>query len=149
MNKSKIAYILVLLIITFSGCSEEDDLNEIFVGNTFHITGLTFNRQTVSKDVKEFYEAGNEAYYITFSTNTFQGVLKKGSHIEGTWNADNKSHKLTLRFGNNTSLPIYSEIQEKTYTILTHATVYSGDSQVLRIEQDKDSYITMTTKKLK
>ena len=131
------------------GCSESDDLNEIFVGNTFHITGLTYNRQSVSKDVKEFYESGDEAYYITFNTNTFQGSLKKGTHIEGTWSADGKNHRLTLHFGTNTSLPVRSDIQDKAYQVLSRATSYSGDSQVLRIEQDKDSYITMTTKKLK
>ena len=140
---------LLLALITMCGCSQEDDINEIFVGNTFHITGLTYNRQTVSKDVTEFYEAAGDAYYIVFNTNTFQGTLKKGTHIEGTWAADGKNKKLRMTMGTATSLPVTSSIQEKVMQVLTHATAYSGDSQVLRIEMDPDSYITMTTRKLK
>lgn len=143
-----ITYALIILTCLLSGCSTEDDLNEIFIGNTFHITNLTYNSTTISKDLTELYESGNEAYYIVFNNQTFQGTLRKGTHIEGTWHADGKNNRFSMKFGSSTSLPVRSDIQDKIYDILLNAQSYSGDSNVLKIYKDSSSFITLSSRKL-
>ncbi len=136
--------IILSLCMLLAACSREDDVNEIFVGNRFKITGLTYNGQKTVKDVKEFYEV-NDTYWISFSQMTVTGVLQSGMVVEGTWSADGSNRQLTIHLTSPTNANGASDICNKVFNILKNATSYSGDSNVLRIKRDNSTYIELSS----
>lgn len=134
---------VILLNILIAGCNEEDDIDEIFCNGTFKITGVTSNGVKIVKDISELYEQDG-TYLITFNRQTFQGTLLSGTHIEGTWQADGKDGSFSMKFGSNTDVESSSSsLQQKIYQILINASHYSGDTNVLRLHDNKDSYIEL------
>ena len=151
MKQKLLHYIIVTLlhctivaIPLLVACSTDDDINEIFIGNRFKITGLTYNGQKTVKDVKEFYEV-DDTYWIAFSQSTVTGVLQSGMKIEGTWNADGSSRELSINLTSPKNADGSSDICSKVFSILKNATSYSGDKNVLRIKRDNSSYIELSS----
>lgn len=136
--------IILTLCLLLSACNKEDDISEIFEGNRFKITGLTYNGQKVVKDVKEFY-AGDNVYWISFSQLAFTGVLEAGVPIEGSWSADGKSRELTMRVTSPQNVDNVSDLCGKVFNIIKNATEYSGDKNVLQIKKDNRSYIELSS----
>ena len=133
MKQKLLHYIIVTLlhctivgIPLLAACSTDDDIDEIFIGNRFKITGLTYNGQKTVKDVKEFYDG--DSYWIAFSRTTVTGMLQQGMKIEGTWSADGSSRELSFD--------------------LTYASSYSGDKNVLIIKRDNSSFIELRSENL-
>lgn len=137
---------IMMMCLLLIACSNDDDINEIFINNRFKITGLTYNGQKTVKDVKEFYEV-NDTYWIAFSQSAITGVLQPGMKIEGTWNADGKSRELSINLTSPRSAEGASDICSKVFSILTHATSYSGDKNVMKIKWDNGSFIEMSSEK--
>lgn len=127
-----------------TACSKEDDVTEIFSGNRFKITGLTYNGQKTVKDVKEFYEV-DDTYWIAFTQLAFTGMLQSGIKIEGSWKADGSSRELSLNITSPKNADGTSDICSKVFNILKNATSYSGDKNVLRIKKDNSSYIELSS----
>ena len=134
--------IILTMCMLLVACSTEDDVNEIFSGNRFKITGLTYNGQKTVKDVKEFYTV-DDTYWISFSQLTISGMLEPGMKIEGTWNADGSSHQLSFNLTSPKSAEGASDICSRVFNILKNATSYSGDKNVLRIKRDNSTYIEL------
>lgn len=134
---------LLISILAFS-CDKEDDIAEIFDGQRFKITGLTYNGIKSVKEVKEFYESDN-IYWITFSSQTFHGTLQAGTDIEGAWTAEGKSRQMSMSFSNSTSTDGMSELCRLVYITLRGATSYSGDRNVIRIYKDNNTYVDMSS----
>jgi hypothetical protein len=136
--------IILSLCLLLAACSTEDDVNEIFCGKRFKITGLTYNGQKIVKDVKEFY-AVDGTYWISFSQMSVTGMLQSGMSVEGTWSADGGNRQLTIHLTSPRNADGASDICNKVFNILKNATSYSGDSNVLRIKRDNSSYIELSS----
>ena len=137
---------LLMTCLLLLACSTDDDIEEIFIGNRFKITGLTYNGQKTVKDVKEFYEV-NDTYWIAFSQSTITGVLQPWMMIEGTWNANGKNRELTIDLISPKNANGASDICSKVFSIIKNATSYSGDKNVLRIKRNGDSFIELSSEK--
>ena len=138
--------LLLMTCLLLLACSTDDDIEEIFIGNRFKITGLTYNGQKTVKDVKEFYEV-NDTYWIAFSQSAITGVLQPGMTIEGTWNANGKNRELTIDLIAPKNANGASDICSKVFSIIKNATSYSGDKNVLRIKRNGDSFIELSSEK--
>lgn len=136
--------IILTVCLLLAACSKEDDINEIFNGNRFKITGLTYNGQKTVKDVKEFY-AVDDTYWIAFSQMTVTGVLQPGMTVEGTWKADGSNRQLTINLTSPKNANGATDICNKVFNILKNATSYSGDRNVLRIKRDSNTYIELSS----
>ena len=137
---------LLMTCLLLLACNTDDDIEEIFIGNRFKITGLTYNGQKTVKDVKEFYEV-NDTYWIAFSQSAITGVLQPGMTIEGTWNANGKNRELTIDLISPKNANGASDICSKVFSIIKNATSYSGDKNVLRIKRNGDSFIELSSEK--
>ena len=137
---------LLMTCLLLLACSTDDDIEEIFIGYRFKITGLTYNGQKTVKDVKEFYEV-NDTYWIAFSQSAITGVLQPGMTIEGTWNANGKNRELTIDLISPKNANGASDICSKVFSIIKNATSYSGDKNVLRIKRNGDSFIELSSEK--
>ena len=134
----------LLIAILVLSCDKTDDVAEIFNGQRFKITGLTYNGIKSVKEVKEFYESDN-IYWVTFSSHTFHGTLQAGTNIEGAWTAEGKNRRMTISFNGDTTTDGMSELCRLVYLTLRGATYYSGDKNVMRIYKDNDSYVDMSS----
>ena len=137
---------LLMTCLLLLACNTDDDIEEIFIGNRFKITGLTYNGQKTVKDVKEFYEV-NDTDWIAFSQSAITGVLQPGMTIEGTWNANGKNRELTIDLISPKNANGASDICSKVFSIIKNATSYSGDKNVLRIKRNGDSFIELSSEK--
>ena len=137
---------LLMTCLLLLACNTDDDIEEIFIGNRFKITGLTYNGQKTVKDVKEFYEV-NDTYWIAFSQSAITGVLQPGMTIEGTWNANGKNRELTIDLISPKNANGASDLCSKVFSIIKNATSYSGDKNVLRIKRNGDSFIELSSEK--
>ena len=153
MKQKLLHYIIVTLlhctivrIPLLAACSTDDDIDEIFIGNRFKITGLTYNGQKTVKDVKEFYDG--DSYWIAFSRTTVTGMLQQGMKIEGTWSADGSSRELSFDLTSPRNAEGTSDICSKVFSVLKNASSYSGDKNVLIIKRDNSSFIELRSENL-
>ena len=126
-----------------SSCSQEDDLESIFTGKTWKITGATINGSSiVSDEIKELYSA-SESYQLYFTNTSFSGILASGSKIEGTWKADGGSRTINFHF-NTVVGESSTPLSIKLYHVLQNLTSYTGDSHNLQLKQDKDNFVRLS-----
>lgn len=131
---------LLILTLTFASCSLEDDLDEIFYGKTWYMNGAVINGMKLNADIKNFYtDAGTNAYYITFSPGTFQGVLSSGATFSGTWTADGKKHHISLKVTNKPETD--KSFDKQLFNILSSITSYENGAEFLQLKEDKDNII--------
>lgn len=97
MRKIQLILYLTTALLALTACSQEDDIDEIFVGKTWYMNGIVINGTTSSEETQNFYK-GTDAncYFITFSSDTFQGRLSSGVNFSGTWEADGKHQTIML-----------------------------------------------------
>ncbi len=148
MRHTRILYTLLLLLplAILTSCSNEDDINEIFVGRTFYFRSAKINGVQLNSDVKEFYQADN-TYCISFTSGTFSGTMAKDTHISGHWSADGSSNEFRMTFNNSEGINSSSELCQKLYNILKNATRYSGDSKIITIYKDNANSILLSSSK--
>ncbi len=131
---------LLLLVLTFSSCSLEDDLDEIFYGKTWYMNGATINGMKLNSDVKNFYtDTGTNAYYVSFSSGTFQGALSAGVTFSGTWTADGKKHTIALTVNQKPNAD--TAFDKQIYNILSAVTSYESGAEFLLLKEDGDNQI--------
>jgi len=144
-------FILLLIIalipsLLATSCQNEDDIDAIFNGKTWFITGGCINGNNIKgDDLKSIYANAN-SYFLTFSASTFGGVLVAGSNVSGTWKADGKDQSIFLNFQSESNVNL-SPLSSNIYNIMKNAKYYSGDVNVLRISQDDYNYIRLTSNK--
>ncbi len=133
--------ILVTVMLALCSCNKSDDLDEIFSGK-FKITGYRVNGQWDNEKLKELNKSMDN-YWIIFSGGTFNGMLIENIPFNGTWKADAESRSMKMTVG---EIPVYpSELSRFVINILKNATSYSGDHNVLRIQQDNNNYIDLNS----
>ena len=146
----RIINILLLLttLLSFSSCSQEDDIEEIFVGRTWYMTGATINGMRLNSEIKNFYtEAGEGAYYISFSAGTFRGVLSSGVTFSGTREADGKKQSIKMDITNkpNTS----STFDKQIYGIISALSSYSSGADFLHLSKDGNNTVYLSSSRSK
>lgn len=141
--------LLILLILSsLSSCSQEDDIEEIFVGKTWYMDGATINGMRLNDEIKNFYtEAGEGAYYISFSSDTFQGVLSSGVTFSGKWSANGKKQSITFDITNkpNTTLTFDKQI----YNIISAASSYTSGADFMHLSKDGNNILYLSSSRSK
>lgn len=134
------AILTLLLLVGFTSCTNEDDLEEIFVGKTWYMNGATINGKKLNNEIKNFYtQDGDAAYYISFASNTFQGALSAGVTFSGTWSADGKNQTISLNVTNKpeTSSPFDAQI----FHIISTAAEYSSGADFIQLNADSHNSV--------
>lgn len=145
MKKLSRILTLLLLLTVAAACNTSDDVTEIFNGHRFKITGITYNGIKTTKEAEELY-TDNGTYYITFTSQTIQGMLADGIPVDGTWKAEGKERKMVISLRRPQSADGMSEVCRLIYLTLKDATSYGGDRNVLRIYRDSNTYIDLSSK---
>ncbi|MCR5312303.1 MAG: DUF4847 family protein [Bacteroidaceae bacterium] len=139
---NRLAHLIAILLLCIS-CSTEDDLDDLFVGKTWYMTGATINGNVMNSDIKNLYSSGESAYYIFFSTNTFQAVLSNNKSFSGTWTADGKEKTIQLTISKGASN--MGSYDTNLYSIIKKITSYKGDANAMILMQDENNYIRFST----
>lgn len=141
----KVFIMLSICVVVFTSCDKEDDIDDIFVGKTWYVTGATINGNSLTGDeIKQLYVSPS-SYMIHFSSdNTFSGTLVAGSHISGSWDADGKRQKISMHFTQSENVN-QSTVSSNIYNILKDAATYSGDVNNIQIKEDKKNFVRFTS----
>lgn len=133
--------IIALILLAFVSCNKEDDLDEIFTGR-FKVTGYRYNGTCDNTNLKEMNKS-MDIYWISFSGETFSGMLVDGVTFNGTWKADSETREMSMKISNEVMHP--TELCRFVTNIIKNATRYSGDHNVLTIYQDSNNYIDLNS----
>lgn len=125
--------ILFVMCLVMSACDSGDDLTEIFMNKTWKLS--FFTEGGTLTDAKD-------GYNIQFYENTFAATTPTGVQITGYWEADNKSRnfrcsQVKVSTGNISNDGTAGKMEQ----ILKNATSYSGDANVLIIQQNTTTYM--------
>jgi hypothetical protein len=135
---------MVTTLLALTACNKEDDIDEIFVGRTWYMNGIVINGITSSEETKNFYkEAGANTYFITFSSNTFQGKLSSGVTFSGTWKADGKHQTITLQLQQKPDTDLLFDKQ--LINILSNVTTYISGADFMHLNDDNQNTIRFGT----
>ena len=130
MKHTHIIIYILLTTILCSACSREDDVDEIFPGKTWYMSGIVVNGITSSQETAQFYQEDN-TYYISFSSGTFKGVLSSGVNISGTYTADGKHQSISFTLDAPSSS--LSQFDLQIYNRLKGMTAYSSGADWLHL----------------
>lgn len=134
------AILTSLLACGLTACSSEDDLDEIFVGRTWYMNGAIINGKRLNDEIKHFYtDAGEGAYYLSFSSGTFQGVLTMGVAFSGTWSADGKAQSITLNVTNTST--VSSPFDKQILNILSATSFYRSGDAFMQLGEDDNNVV--------
>lgn len=139
---------LFLALLLLSSCAKEDDVQAIFEGKTWYVTGAVINGQSIDGAEITALFASQETYLLRFSSTTFTGILASGSSLAGTWSADGKHQTLSLKIQQADQVNA-TTLSRNLYNILNSATSYSGDTHILYIKADNKNYIQFDVSKRK
>lgn len=146
MKKCLHLFILLACAILPISCQMEDDINEIFIGKTWYMTGGRLNSQDLNKEVKNFYtEAGKEIYKIAFQDNTFIGTMANGHNFSGRWSVDPKTRDMSLYMTQEPAID--APFERNVYVVLKGTKYYEGDSNYLILYTDKNNYIRLNNER--
>ena len=136
---------IVGILSVVSSCKKEDDLDKIFYGRTWYMaSGKIQGQPIVGDNLKKFYSSEN-AYYVSFGTETVTGSLEAGRTFSGTWTVDGKAR--TLHFEIHTTLSTNDVMDRSLYGILQKTVRYSGDENILTLYADDYNYIGFSAKR--
>ena len=133
-------------VILSTSCSKEDDVDEIFRGKTWYITGGCIEGKVLNTEVKELYTSP-DSYYITFGETTFTGKLAADTFISGAWKANGKDRTLSITI-DEFSNPSGNVLSAQLQNVLRIAHGYSGDANILTIEAGTQNFIRLRTTKM-
>jgi hypothetical protein len=137
---TKLLLFLGLVLLACTACENEDDIDQIFTGKTWYMNGGIISGKKLNSDVQNFYtNARTDAYYITFSSQTFTGMLTNGDSFSGTWSANGKKQTIKL---NITQTPTASTpFDKQIYYIIAGATSYRSGATFLHLRKDEDNVL--------
>lgn len=139
------ALAIAIAMFTLVGCNDEDDVEMIFAGKQWKITGATINGVSLNSEVKELYA---NPYYINFTQSTFSASLAEGSSMTGTWQAEGKNKTIRMNIASNNSTD-NTVLSRNIYSIIKDARYYSGDANVAKIHKDANNFIILNANILK
>jgi len=138
---------LVLALPLLWGCSNEDDVNEIFVSGTWNV-GNFYNGGDWSKvndGARPAYTKEEDLKALNYLTVTFmedgnvQGRMNNGT-FTAKWEANGDNRTISITQLKTTATP--SGKSKELIEALKNAAYYKGDSNYLKLApQDKKSYV--------
>lgn len=127
-----------------AACSDEDDIDAIFMGRTWKLTTIMQNNKSIyeptSDEQKEISESARESYIITFTDKVFSGKTLNDA-FNSTWSVDGKKHEIHFTFKNTPNPP--GAVSKKMIEILQNATKYEGDANQMTIRQASGPYLLL------
>lgn len=143
MKRIQTILAITLTLFILSACNSEDDIDEIFVGRTWYMNGIVINGTTSSEETKNFYkDTDNNCYYITFSSNTFQGKLSSGVAFSGTWHANGKQQTITLHIKEKPNVDYFDK---QIFHILSSVTSYTSGADFMHLNDNHQNTIRFGT----
>ena len=137
--------LILIPVLIITSCENEDDIEAIFNGKTWKITGAAIKGQTINgEELKQLYTS-EQAYTILFNAGTFVATFAPGSSVSGTWKANGKKQTFSVNVTESTGVNA-TELSESLYAIFRSAKKYSGDVNILKISSDNGNYIRLTSK---
>jgi hypothetical protein len=134
----------LLMLPLLAACSDEDDVDAIFMGRTWKLTTIMQNNKSIyeptSDEQKEISESARESYIITFTDKVFSGKTLNDA-FNGTWSVDGKKHEIHFTFKNTPNPP--GAVSKKMIEILQNATKYEGDTNQMTIRQASGPYLLL------
>ncbi len=116
-----------------TGCSNEDDIEGIFVGKTWYVNYMfktDGKTAAFTEEEKETIDNDRENYCIVFGKETFNA--KSGDFIfSGSWSADGGKHAIHFMLDGN-AVPS-DAVSNKFVEVIKGAVRYTGDYEQLRI----------------
>lgn len=131
--KNIIRTLLILLATAgLSACSNEDDIEDIFVNRTWTLAFINEGSNRI---------AAKDNYYLQFYDKNFVVTTPSGAKIQGYWEADgeNRSFRCTqvMTDGNISNDTIAGKMEK----ILEKAASYEGDINYLIIKQQDNVFM--------
>ena len=142
LNFIKISFLSLLSVFTLVACSTDDDINDIFIGKTWYMSGGKLNGTDFTKDQVSSLYVNKDSYWIIFSQGTFTGKLSTNTSFSGNWEADGGHRRLTMNVTSSVNCE-ESVLDANIFRVIKNVTRYSGDSNILEIFSDDNSYINM------
>lgn len=140
MHFIKNIFYIFFSLLVLTACSNEDDIDEIFIGRTWYMNGATINGMKLNSDIKNFYtDAGESAYYISFSAGTFTGVLSEGVFFSGTWSADGKKQTILIDIKQKPNTQTIFDKQ--IFNIISSANSYNSGADFLHLKEDNQNLV--------
>ena len=144
MKVMKTLLALTVMLLALTACNNEDDIDEIFVGKIWYMTGIVINGTTSSEETKNFYkDTDANCYYITFSSGTFQGKLSSGVAFSGTWQANGKNQTITFNLKEKPNPDALFDKQ--LINILSNVHSYSSGADFMHLSDNNQNTIRFGT----
>ncbi len=135
--------VCLLPLAVATSCEREDDVDAIFDGGTWKVTGVTVGGKALNgEDLKELYLTEG-TYVVRFVAGAFSGTLGAGSSMDGTWWANGRNGGFGMVVEHATGVDV-NKVSASVFGILEGATRYDGDMNVLRIKKDERNYVQLT-----
>lgn len=144
MNFKIIIFFILAILSTscLTGCSSDDDIEDIFMGKTWYMSGGKLNGADFTKDQVSSLYVNKDSYWIVFGKGTFSGKLSEGTNFNGRWEANGSSRALKIEISSSLNCE-ETPLDANIFRVLKNANRYSGDSNILEIFSDDNSYINM------
>ena len=125
---TKTLLLALTLALSFTGCSNDDDLDEIFRNRNWN---LTFVQNGTERVVPQ-----ENGYTLYFSETAFTFTTPAGATAEGNWYADGGSHTITFSDITASNAINDNPVAQAVITILQNAVMYSGDANWIQIIEE-------------
>lgn len=135
-GKIKYAIFAAALVLALTSCSE-DDITEIFRDREWTLS-------LVKEGAVERYS--NKKYNVQFAESSFEAFMPGGATINGKWEADGSSKKFRCWDVRTQGSIKGDTIAEKMLQIFQNATSYDGDTNWLKIKQQKNVFMQFYSK---
>ena len=129
-------------MLSLVACSSDDDIDDIFIGKTWFMSGGKLNGTDFTKEQVSSLYANKDTYWIVFSKGTFSGKLSTNTSFNGTWEADGKHRTMKMNVTNSVNCE-ESVLDANMFRVIKNVSRYSGDANILEIFSDDNSYINM------
>ncbi len=140
--KLKLWIWVCLMLPLLAACSEEDDIDAIFMGRTWRLStimqGNTPLYEPDSEEQKEIVTSNKDSYIIVFTANTFSGKTLK-EPFNGIWSVDAENRKIHFDFKDGEKPS--ETVSKKMIEILQNAVKYEGDTRRLEIHQKNGQHL--------
>lgn len=137
-NRMSLKYWIIGLFMLplLTACSDEDDIDAIFMGRTWKLSRIMQNKSTSAltpEEQKKVSESAEECFIIAFSGDHFSGRTLDTS-FTGTWSVDGEEHTISFDIKGVDGMNPSDVASQKMLNILQHANKYRGDTQNLEIQ---------------
>lgn len=152
MKKIIANFLLLTVLFTFSGCSQEDDINEIFVSGVWKVNNYYSHADWDSNNdryAQPKYTTPEELEIINQFTvefkedGTLSGIMENKATFTGHWSANPEDRSISITQLKPASSGLSGRNKEFIQTLET-ARFYKGNSQLLQLApESKVTYIQL------